>query len=251
VRESLRLFLIGGTMLSCLVIADLASSQPAPPTPPGPGAAPQPPPQGPPAYNLQQLPETRGTVQRFTLTPRGELDGFLLADGTQVHLPPHLSDQLAAAVRIGDPVSVRGYRSPTVPLVVASAMTDSLTNRTVVDQGPPPPGTMPPPLPPGTPSPGAQQASVSGRVQASLYGPAGDLNGAVLSEGTNIRMGPAEASQFSNLLTPGQTITAQGWALNTAYGQVVDAQTVSPVSAPTATPQPPPRSSVPAAPPPR
>jgi hypothetical protein len=36
----------------------------------------------------------RGIVQRFTLTPRGELDGFLLADGTQVHLPPHLTSNL-------------------------------------------------------------------------------------------------------------------------------------------------------------
>jgi hypothetical protein len=142
------------------------------------------------------LQETRGTVQRFTLTPRGELDGFLLTDGTQVHLPPHLSGELASAVRLGDPVSVRGYRSPTAPLVVASAMTDTSTNRTVVDQGPPPPGVVPPPLPPGVPAPGAQQASLNGRVQNSLYGPAGDLNGAVLSDGTIIRMGPAEASQF-------------------------------------------------------
>jgi hypothetical protein len=75
--------------------------------------------------NSCKMPETHGTVQRFTLTPRGELDGFMLTDGTQVHLPPHLSGELGAAVRIGDPVSVRGYRSPTVPLVVASAATDT------------------------------------------------------------------------------------------------------------------------------
>jgi hypothetical protein len=238
-KDSSRLILIGGFLLSCLVLADLASAQPAPPAPPqGPGAAPPPPPPPPgaPAYGLAQ--QTRGMVQRFTLTPRGELDGFLLTDGTQVHLPPHLSDQLAAAVRIGDPVSVNGYRSPSVPLVVANAVTDSSTNRAVVDQGPPPPGVVPPPPPPGVPAPGAQQASLTGRVQTSLYGPAGDLNGAVLSDGTIIRMGPVEASQVSNLLTPGQMITAQGWGLNTAYGQVVDAQTVSP--SPAQAPLPPP-----------
>jgi hypothetical protein len=53
---------------------------------------------------------------------------------------------------------------------------------------------------------------------------------------TIIRMGPAEASQFSNLLTPGQTIAAQGWALNTAYGKVVDAQTINPAPAQAPTP---------------
>jgi len=170
-------------------------------------------------------------VQRFTLTPRGELDGFLLTDGTEVHLPPHLSDQLATAVRPGDPVSIRGYRSPAAPLIVATTVTDTSTNQTVVDQGPPPPGVRPPPLPPGVPSPGAQQTSFNGRVQSSLYGPAGDLNGAVLYDGTIVRMPLREAYQFASLLTPGQMVTVQGWALNTSYGRVVDAQAIGPASA--------------------
>src|SRR5207247_3414385 len=90
--------------------------------PPAAGRAAVPPPAAGPPYDVQQLPETRGTVQRFTLTPRGDLDGFLLADGTEVHVPPHLSAQLAAAVRAGDPVSVRGYRSSSPALVVAVAV---------------------------------------------------------------------------------------------------------------------------------
>jgi hypothetical protein len=238
-RQTLKspmIFRSRGTALASCAIANLASAQPASPQPPaGPIAAPPPPP-GAPAFNAQQMPEARGTVQRFTLTPRGELDGFLLTDGTEVHLPPHLSDQLATAVRLGDPVSVRGYRSPAAPLIVATAVTDIATNQTVVDQGPPPPGTRPPPLPPGVPSPGAQQTSLNGRVQASLYGPAGDLNGAVLYDGTIIRMPPQEAYQFAGLLTPGQMVTVQGWTLNTSYGRVVDAQGVAPASAQVAAP---------------
>jgi len=236
-KQSLHLILIGGTVLACFAVANLASAQPVPPPPPaGPIAAATPPPPGAPAYDAQQLPETRGVVQRFTLTPRGELDGFLLTDGTEIHLPPHLSDQLATAVRPGDPVSVRGYRSPAAPLIVAMTVTDNSTNQTVVDQGPPPPGVRPPPLPPGVPSPGAQQMSLNGRVQTSLYGPAGDLNGAVLYDGTIVRMPPREACQFASLLAPGQTVTVRGWALNTSYGRVVDAWTVGPTSAPMTTP---------------
>jgi hypothetical protein len=232
-KQSLRLILIGGTSAACFAVADLASAQPvSPPPPPGPiGAPPPPPPPGAPAYDAQALPETRGTVQRFTLTPRGEVDGFLLTDGTEVHLPPHLSEQLAAAVRPGDPVSIRGYRSSAAPLIVATAVTDTSTNQTVVDQGPPPPGVRPPPLPPGMPSPGAQQTSISGRVQSSLYGPAGDINGAVLYDGTIVRMPPREAYQFASLLAPGQTVTVQGWALNTSYGRVVEAWSVGPAPA--------------------
>lgn len=210
--------------IGAIAIGPAALAQ-APAPPPAPPAVAPPP--APPAGNSNQLLETRGTVQRFTLTPIGELDGVILTDGTEVHLPPHLTTQLASAVRIGDTVAVQGYRSPSVSLVVASSITDTNTGQTVVDNGPPPPGFRPPP-PPGMPAPGAQQASVQGKVQRPLYGPAGDVNGALLEDGTTVRIGPREAYQVASLLTPGQILTVQGWALTTAYGRVIDAQAVGP-----------------------
>jgi hypothetical protein len=235
VNTSVRLLLSGTTLAAC-ALTELASAQPAPWQPPFARG---------PAYDLQQLPEIRGIVQRFTLTPRGELDGFLLADGTQVHLPPHLTTELAAAVRPGDPVTVRGYRSPSVPLVAAVEVTDSATNQTVIDQGPPPPGSRSPPPPPGVPAPGAQQTSLNGKVERSLYGPAGDLNGAVLEDGTIIRLPPPVAAQSLSPLAPGQTIAVEGFALGTAYGRVIDAQSVELSPAPITTSAPPIRLTVP------
>jgi len=81
---------------------------------------------------------------------------------------------------------------------------------------------------PGIPTPGAQQASLSGKVQTPLYGPRGDLNGAILDDGTIVRVPPPAAYQSASLLAPGQTISVQGWALSTAYGRVVDAQAIGP-----------------------
>jgi len=55
-----------------------------------------PPPNRPPApdqeaiYDPEQLPVHRGQVQQYTLTPRGDIDGLILADGTEVKTPPHL-----------------------------------------------------------------------------------------------------------------------------------------------------------------
>jgi hypothetical protein len=136
-NQTLRRLFFGGAALVSCAITGLATAQPMSRQPPAGTAAAQAPPSppGPATYDVQQLPETRGTVQRFTLTPRGDLDGFVLTDGTDVHLAPHLSAQLAAAVRPGDSVSVRGYRSVTVPLVVAAAVTDAATNETIVDPG--------------------------------------------------------------------------------------------------------------------
>jgi hypothetical protein len=200
----------------------------APPPPPG-AALPAPPvgratPAG--TYNAYQSPETRGTVQHFTLTPIGEIDGVILADGTEVHVPPHLTTQMASTVRVGDTVTVQGYRSPTVPVITATSITDTNTGQTVVDNGPPPPGTRPPPPPPGVPAVGAQQASLQAKVQRSLHGPAGDVNGALLEDGTIVRLPPPSAYQVASLLNPGQVLAVQGWELTTAYGRVIDAQAV-------------------------
>jgi hypothetical protein len=210
----------------------LAQAPAPPPAPPGVTAPPAPSAAQPPAAGWYgtALPETRGIVERFTLTPIGELDGVMLADGTEVHLPPHLTAQLANAVRVGDSVVVQGYRSPSVPLVVAQSLTDTNTGQTVTDNGPPPPGFRPPPLPPGMPAPGAQQALFQGKVERPLYGPAGDINGALLDDGTIVRIGPREAYLVASLLSPGQTLAVQGWGLTTAYGRVVDAQAVGPSS---------------------
>src|SRR5205807_1155108 len=114
---------------SATLLATTALAQMAPPPPSG----------GPPAV-WQQATTIAGTVTRFTLTPRGDLDGLILADGTQVHVPPHLSAELAAAVKAGDTVNVSGYRSPSGALFIAAAVTNTANSRTVVDRGPPAPG---------------------------------------------------------------------------------------------------------------
>jgi hypothetical protein len=116
---------------------------------------PPPPPPGSPPLAWQQSMTIGGTVTRFTLTPRGDLDGLILGDGTQVRVPPHLSAELAAAVKPGDAVTVSGVRSPTGALFIAASVTDNASNQTVVDRGPPAAGLMPPPPPPGVPAPGA------------------------------------------------------------------------------------------------
>ena len=47
------------------------------------------------------LPEISGTFERFLLNLHGDADGMILADGTEVHFPPHMSAELCAAIRPG------------------------------------------------------------------------------------------------------------------------------------------------------
>lgn len=228
--QSIKVLLACGAAAVPIAIGSFVFAQaPAPPPALSPSAPNMVQPRAGMSYSNQQT-ETRGTVQRFTLTPIGEIDGIILADGTEVHLPPHLTTQIASAVKLGDNVVVQGFRSPSVPLVIASSITDVNTGQSVVDTGPPPPGSRPPPPPPGVPAPGAQQMTTQGTVQMPLYGPAGDINGALLDDGTIVRIGPGEAYQIASLLSPGHSLAVQGWGLTTPYGKVVDVQAVGPTA---------------------
>jgi hypothetical protein len=92
-----------------------------------------------PLYDPQQLPAQRGVVQQFTLTPRGDIDGLILTDGTEVKTPPHLSTQIAYSIKPGDAVTIHGLHAAALPLIQAVSIADDATARTVIDNRPPGP----------------------------------------------------------------------------------------------------------------
>jgi hypothetical protein len=73
--------------------------------------------------------------------------------------------------------------------------------------------------------------TVQGRVQAALHGPRGEVNGAMLDDGTILRLPPPEAARLATLLTAGQTVFVQGNGLVTPMGRVVDVQAIGPSQA--------------------
>jgi hypothetical protein len=90
-------------------------------------------------WDASQLPMISGTVRQYTLTPRGDVDGLILNDGTEVKVPPHLTGQIVYSIHPGDAVTIRGLRARALPLVEAAAITNNANGRTVVDAGPPGP----------------------------------------------------------------------------------------------------------------
>ena len=141
-----------------------------------------------------------GTVAHYTLAPRGEVDGFVLSDGTQVHVPPHQAAALVFTARLGDAVAVQGRR--TGPVIEAAAIRNQASGAALENSGPDHAG-------PGR---------VSGKVQFLLHGPKGEANGAILEDGTVLRLGPGEAGR----LAPGRAVVAEGPVLVTPMASVVD-----------------------------
>jgi len=165
-------------------------------------------------WDAAQLPETRGTVRQYTLTPRGDVDGFILTDGTEVKVPKHLSAQLVYAIRPGDTVTVRGLKAFALPLIDAATITNDATGAVVIDNGPPGPDR------------GGLVTTITGKVLATLHGPRGDVNGAILENGTILRLGPREAASQFTLLQPGQSLAARGVSTTTLLGTVVEVEAI-------------------------
>ncbi len=186
-------------------------------------------------YDPAQLPETKGTVAEYSLTPRGDVDGLILSDGTEVHLPPHLGTQLVFAVKPGDAVTVRGLHAMAVPMVQAASVSNDASGKTVVDTGP-----GGPPGPRGV----EQPLTAAGRIKALLHGPRGDLNGVLLEDGTIVRMPPPEATRLSAQLTVGAPLVVRGGGYQGDLGRVIEAAAIGPSDTELtqiATPPPPPR----------
>jgi hypothetical protein len=173
------------------------------------------------SYDTGQLPAIQGKVAEYSLTLRGDVDGLILADGTEVHLPPHLGTQLVFAVRPGDTVTVRGLRTRAIPLVQAMSISNDATGSTVTDSGP---------NDPRRPSGAEQHLTAQGHIKAQLHGPQGEVNGALLEDGTIIRLPPPEAERLVAELAPGAPLCVQGDGVAGPLGRVIEARSIGPNS---------------------
>jgi hypothetical protein len=193
-----------------------------------PAAIPNPPSDGlrqAPVYDPTQLPSFTGRVQQFTLTLRGEIDGVILSDGTEVKTALPLSTSIAYSIKPGDTVTIHGLRAAAIPLIQAVSITDRTSGRTIVDDdsGPRPgPGRSAPP--PNAAEPPLSEAQ--GPIRMNLHGPRGEINGVLLADGTVLRLPPDAAVNLTSLLQPGRIVIAQGDELSNPIGKVLEVREI-------------------------
>jgi hypothetical protein len=176
----------------------------------------------------EYLPETKGTVERFVMNPHGEIDGLILDCGTDaavlVHVPPHLSAQIEAAVHPGKAVRVRGVRPRGADMIAAVAVF-AADGRAIVDDGPGDKHHKDACL--NAPKKhAAQKSQIAGTVRLSLHAPKGELRGALLQDGSTVRIGPKEAQRFAKLLQPGASVAVRGDGIETPHGRVIESREV-------------------------
>jgi hypothetical protein len=164
-----------------------------------------------------QLPRIKGIVERFLLNSHGELDGLILVDGTEVHFPPHLSTAVSKALKPSAEVVVYGLRPRRAPVVAAVALDAS--GHTIVDEGPNDDDRKKLPR---------TQLEASGKVVRTLHGPKGETRGALLDDGTIVRIGKHGGPDTTRLLTAGEPLAARGEGVATPNGRCVEAHFIGP-----------------------
>ena len=159
-------------------------------------------------FDPAQLPEIKGVVGQYTLTPWGEVDGMILADGTEVQLPPHLSSQVVFSIKPGDAITIHGLKSRTGTMVEAVSIANDATKVVVGGQAE------------------HVRQDVTGVVKATLHTPRGEAAGVLLSDGTVVRLPPPEAAKNAALLMPGQTLVVRGEGVTSPLGHVIAARQI-------------------------
>lgn len=162
----------------------------------------------------------RGTVERMTTAPKGEVDGAVLDDGTVLHWPPHLHDRFTEVVKAGARVTAEGAlrtgREGDVRLEIRS-LTNTDTDATVRNDDRGPRGKRPkgPPPPPRRSGP---SETIRGTVERMTTAPRGEVDGAVLDDGTVLHWPPHLEDRFSKVVKKGDRVEASGFQETTPKG---------------------------------
>lgn len=169
------------------------------------------------------LPNSEGTVDRFLINPHGEIDGILLADGMEVHVPPHLGSEIRTALKPGVAITVYGVRPRDVEMIAAVAIEVGPGKR-IVDNGPPKDKHAEQGKKEHDAKAQHAPMEAEGLVRRSLHGPKGETRGALLEDGRIIRIPPHEAKECEPLLQPGARLAARGPGLSVDGATVIDAK---------------------------
>lgn len=159
-----------------------------------------------------------GTVDRFILDPRGEVEGLFLADGTHLYVTSRAADQLVSAFKPGDVVRVYGRLFREERLVQAEAV-DNLTAGT----------TFTVPLRLDLPMPeqhrlSMTEMSAAGTIRAFFYHPLKkNIQGLLLSDETQVRFPPDASQELRRSFHIGDQLAIRGNGTANRFGRAVEA----------------------------
>jgi hypothetical protein len=126
-----------------------------------------------------------------------------------------MADDLAATFKPGDQVGIRGAKLRAADVIAAVAI-ERADGLQVIDCGPP----KHPITKASTYTP--RPMSAAGKVRLTIFTPKGRVRGALLDDGTTLRLTLKLAEQVKERLQPGEMIQVAGTGFETPHGQIIE-----------------------------
>lgn len=184
--------LLGGLALILAIAGGAAAQAPPPATP-----------SWQPWFDTSQLPRFSGVVERYLPAPDGGIDSLLFREGAQVIFPPDLAAPLREAAADGKLLVVYGIRARNAPVITMLAWAPSEAEEPRWVERPAWPRNA-------RWRARADRLSAAGTVRTPLFAANGEINGALLEDGTVIRIARPAAARFPDRFRRGARLAAEG-----------------------------------------
>ena len=172
--------------------------------------------------SMDQPPVADGIVDRYLLTPRGDINGLLLRDGSQMHVTLRAAQDLTKNIQPGDHVRVHGRRASNSPLIKPDVIINVTDGRSFTV-----PYRLDLPMPPREERPAVNEMVAVGTIEILLYDPLKDtVNGALLSDGTQFRLPPDVGEDFHAALQKDMDVEVRGYGTATSHGTAIEATAI-------------------------
>lgn len=169
--------------------------------------------------SMDNPPVADGIVDRYLLNPRGEVNGLLLRDGSQMHVTLRAAQDLTRAIQPGDHVRVHGRRASDSPLVKPDVIINVTDGKSFTV-----PYRLDLPTPPREERPTVNEIIAAGTIDVLLYDPLKEVvNGGLLSDGTQFRLPPDVGEHFHTSLQREMDVEVRGYGIATSHGTALEA----------------------------
>jgi len=165
-------------------------------------------------------PVLEAQVLRYLLNPRGEVEGYLMAEGTFVRFPAHLGQELVQVAGPGDTVRANGHWEGEATLR-GHVIFNPVRGVALRD--------LRPSLPDRAAGAPLIPMQVSGRIAYLKLNGRGDVDAAILEDGSFVHIPPhSTRRQFVKLIEVGSALFARGFGTETLHGRSLTAALLGP-----------------------
>jgi hypothetical protein len=173
--------------------------------------------------SFRKRPVAEGIVTRYLLDPRGEIEGLMLQDGTQMHITSRAADKLLQAIKPGHRVRVHGRRQSDAPLVQADVIFNASTGTIFTV-----PFRLDYPIPEQEQHLSMTEMKAEGSIEVLLFHALkGIVHGMLLSDGTQVRLPPDIGEELRRSFRLGEQVIAEGNGTANEYGRCLEALSMS------------------------